>query len=549
MVSGMLIDVWTQKSSFMNSQYPRFTIQVVLTLFISIVLIASCKHDQSVQEFSRQQDPVSTSLATPASDDMRALAVAAPVTYNIFSSPTVSSNLGNDGKAIELGVKFRVTQTGYITGVRFYKKAGNTGTHIGHLWSSIGTKLAEATFTSETSSGWQQVLFTTPVAVITGKTYVASYFSSAGYYNVTRPSFTSAVVSGPLRALANGEDGSNGVFKYSTTSVFPNSGSNSSNYWVDVIFSTDTTQPPVTPPPPPPATGYFSLPLGTSQIYNNRTNLVIENLRFTNPSGTILKLNGCSNVIIRNCYFGASLGEAVSIEHGSNITIEKCLFANNRTMVYINRASGNVKVLNNQFVNCKGPMPRGQFVQFNTCTGPGYLVQGNRGECFDGSANPEEMINIFSSTGTPESPLTVKDNILRGGGPSNSGGGIAIGDYGGAWIRVENNKLVNPGQQGIGVGGGHDIVVTGNQVFSVQKPWSNIGMFIWAQAGAACNNISLTNNRVSFTNKNGVINNWWYGGGCTNANYVRPTSITLAEMNVPAHLIDFITPAQLLTIK
>ena len=61
-----------------------------------------------------------------------------------------ASPLLNDGQVqggIEVGVKFRVTQNGYITGFRFYKGAGNTGTHIGHLWSSTGTLLASATFT------------------------------------------------------------------------------------------------------------------------------------------------------------------------------------------------------------------------------------------------------------------------------------------------------------------------------------------------------------------------------------------------------------------
>jgi len=49
--------------------------------------------------------------------------------------------LYNAGTPIEVGVKFRVTQAGFITGVRFYKGTGNTGTHIGHLWSKAGANL------------------------------------------------------------------------------------------------------------------------------------------------------------------------------------------------------------------------------------------------------------------------------------------------------------------------------------------------------------------------------------------------------------------------
>src|SRR5438046_7558779 len=53
---------------------------------------------------------------------------------------------------VELGVTFRADSNGYITGIRFYKSTGNTGTHVGNLWSSGGTLLASATFTGE--SAW-----------------------------------------------------------------------------------------------------------------------------------------------------------------------------------------------------------------------------------------------------------------------------------------------------------------------------------------------------------------------------------------------------------
>ena len=83
-----------------------------------------------------------------------------------------------DPQSAELGVKFTSETFGAVTGVRFYKAATNTGTHIGSLWSSSGQRLATATFTSETASGWQQVNFSTPVYVYPNTTYVASYFAS-----------------------------------------------------------------------------------------------------------------------------------------------------------------------------------------------------------------------------------------------------------------------------------------------------------------------------------------------------------------------------------
>ena len=157
----------------------------------------------------------------------------------IFPASSIPAKpLNNDGLGgIELGVKFRSAQNGFIIGIRYYKGAGVTGTRIGSLWNSTGTRLATATFTTETASGWQQVLFTTPVPITAGITYVASYHSSSGDYAVTNPFFTQPVVNSSLRALANGEDGPNGLSLYTATPAFPTKGFQTSNYWVDVVFT------------------------------------------------------------------------------------------------------------------------------------------------------------------------------------------------------------------------------------------------------------------------------------------------------------------------
>jgi hypothetical protein len=147
----------------------------------------------------------------------------------------------NDGQAIEVGVKFRSSQAGTITGIRFYKGAQNTGTHVGSLWSAAGVRLASATFSAETASGWQQVRFTTPVSIAANTTYVASYYSPTGRYASTARSFANSGVSnGPLTALRNGVDGANGVYKYGTSGL-PTLGFQSTNYWVDVLFKAGTT--------------------------------------------------------------------------------------------------------------------------------------------------------------------------------------------------------------------------------------------------------------------------------------------------------------------
>jgi hypothetical protein len=155
------------------------------------------------------------------------------------STATPTTAASSDTSAVELGVKFKSDVNGKITGIRFYKGTGNTGTHIGNLWSSTGTKLASATFTNETASGWQQVTFTTPVSITAGTVYVASYFAPVGRYAADGGYFANVGVdNGPLHALQNGVSGGDGVYRYGSSSGFPSSTFNSTNYWVDVVFST-----------------------------------------------------------------------------------------------------------------------------------------------------------------------------------------------------------------------------------------------------------------------------------------------------------------------
>ena len=103
---------------------------------------------------------------------------------------------------------------GTITGVRFYKGPQNTGTHTGDLWSATGTLLATATFTGESTAGWQQVSFATPVAITASTTYVASYHTNVGHYSLDR---------GPVQRRRGGQRaaarpghrlGGNGVYAY-----------------------------------------------------------------------------------------------------------------------------------------------------------------------------------------------------------------------------------------------------------------------------------------------------------------------------------------------
>src|SRR4029078_9516368 len=123
--------------------------------------------------------------------------------------------------SVEVGVKFRSDVAGRVTGVRFYKRASDNTTHTGSLWTVTGSLLATGTFTGGTSSGWQQLNFSTPVAIAANTTYVASYHTGGRYYASENYFALVGTDSAPLHALRNGVDGLNGVYAYGAGGIFP----------------------------------------------------------------------------------------------------------------------------------------------------------------------------------------------------------------------------------------------------------------------------------------------------------------------------------------
>ena len=157
----------------------------------------------------------------------------------IFTSQVPADlNQRDNTTGIVLGTRFRSSVNGTITAIRYYKSSGNTGTHIGQLWSASGTLLGQATFTNETASGWQQVTLPAPVAITAGTSYVVSYHSSAGYYSNTANFFNNALVNGPLTAPADASGANNGLYLYSASPAFPNQNYSATSYFVDVVFNT-----------------------------------------------------------------------------------------------------------------------------------------------------------------------------------------------------------------------------------------------------------------------------------------------------------------------
>jgi Domain of unknown function (DUF4082)/Concanavalin A-like lectin/glucanases superfamily/Fibronectin type III domain/Viral BACON domain/Bacterial Ig domain len=195
--------------------------------------------------------PTSTIMSRAVDDSGNVESSSPSVTVNVgcpctMAGPNVTPWVLDQGdpNAVELGVRFKADLDGIVTGVRFYKATGNTGTHVGNLWTTGGTLLATGTFSGESATGWQQLNFTTPVDITAGTTYVASYYAPRGHYSVSSEYYyTPSPVGGntldspPLHAVNANRGGANGVYSYSGSSTFPSSTFDGENYAVDVVFA------------------------------------------------------------------------------------------------------------------------------------------------------------------------------------------------------------------------------------------------------------------------------------------------------------------------
>jgi hypothetical protein len=176
----------------------------------------------------------------------RAGATTAEVT--MYPSDTVPSNAAEkDPAAVELGVQFKVAEPGAMLGLRYYKSAANSGVHTGTVWSSNGVKLATATFDGESSTGWQDVYFTTPITAKVGTVYVASYHTNTGYYAAQTKVFGSGRTIGNRMVT-----GLMGTYHYGRTSSFPTDIWQNSAYYIDVLFHPGTGGIPSSPKPSSP---------------------------------------------------------------------------------------------------------------------------------------------------------------------------------------------------------------------------------------------------------------------------------------------------------
>ncbi len=155
------------------------------------------------------------------------------MTTSLFADQVPAATSVDDSSAVELGAAFTASSAGSVTAVRFFKGAGNTGTHTGSIWDAAGTRLATVTFTGETASG---LAASRPVHARADhrrsdvrRVLLRAQRALLGDVRRVRE----PVGCGPLTVGSSG----NGRYRYGTGGGYPTDTWGQTNYFVDVVFT------------------------------------------------------------------------------------------------------------------------------------------------------------------------------------------------------------------------------------------------------------------------------------------------------------------------
>ena len=165
---------------------------------------------------------------------------ASAATESLFSSVTPSRASDPDATAVTVGTKITVKASGRLTGVRFYKGTGNTGTHTGAIFIADGGLSVRGTFTNESASGWQTWKPASAVYVAAGTELVVAVHMPQGRYAVQNQ------YSWPRQTASL--TGTGGVYSYGSGVRFPTSTYQASSYFIDPVFTPDVTAGPTATP-------------------------------------------------------------------------------------------------------------------------------------------------------------------------------------------------------------------------------------------------------------------------------------------------------------
>jgi hypothetical protein len=127
-----------------------------------------------------------------------------------------------EGRQVELGLRFRVDRPGSVSQISVSSRP-NRVSRV-RLWRADGTLLADQRVTGTFTDP-----LPTPVPVVPGEEYVASYTAYLSEYQATENVFPATVIHAPFVLPAHA-----GVYSYNDG--FPTQTWNDSHYWVTPVF-------------------------------------------------------------------------------------------------------------------------------------------------------------------------------------------------------------------------------------------------------------------------------------------------------------------------
>jgi hypothetical protein len=257
-------------------------------------------------------------------------------------------------------------------------------------------------------------------------------------------------------------------------------------------------------------------------------NVTIQGIEIRNYVDNGIFFRGGNNIILRRLAItdtGSGNGEkhaAIRLNDVENITITDNFFTRVTSGILPSYCLGPVLIRDNQGINVGR-----NFIQLDKCSGSHIEISYNAmervGDYLRGEATDVvDWISLFKSNGTEESPILIKNNRARGHGNDRYGSFIMLGDAGGANQIAIGNVGVNPGQVGIGIAGGQNIVVRENTMYSSEWEYSNVAFYSANYSEPhPCENHMVIDNR-SFWIKGSIRaqNNIWTDTKCDDVLFV-----------------------------
>lgn len=282
--------------------------------------------------------------------------------------------------------------------------------------------------------------------------------------------------------------------------------------------------------------------------------VVIQNCRLRGRGILVHAPSSGAQVTVRNCEglglnpnsAGAAHGRFFSAYKPRRVVLERNSLQDTAGIYVDGGGSQNagISVQFNRARNIEGRLSSGnggyssqftrvQFLQLNNVRATrNILVAWNEVINEPRQSRVEDNINLYLSSGTPDSPIVIRNNYIRGGYPADpardsySGGGIIVDGNGTSMataaghIDIVDNQVVATTNYGVAISAGHHVKVQRNRVVSSGRTpdgqriaAANIGVYVWdmnfnARKGTFHHH-TVTHNYSAWTNHSGNRNDFW----------------------------------------